>query len=65
MTFTYRPEAYEAQVVNAIVHAGTVSSTAPANATATGTAGQIAFDSGHLYVCVDTDQWCRVAIATW
>jgi hypothetical protein len=65
MTFTYRPEAYEAQVVNAIVHAGTVSSTAPANATATGTAGQIAFDATHLYVCIDTNTWVRCSLASW
>ncbi len=39
--------------------------TVPASATATGTAGQIAYESGWLYVCVATDTWERVALATW
>lgn len=38
---------------------------APANATATGVAGQIAKDSNYLYVCVATNTWKRVAISTW
>lgn len=37
----------------------------PANASATGTAGTIAWDSGFLYVCTATNTWKRVAIATW
>ena len=39
--------------------------TVPANASATGTAGQIAYASGFLYICVATNTWQRVAIATW
>ncbi len=39
--------------------------TVPASAAATGTAGQIAYESGWLYVCVATDTWERVALATW
>ncbi len=39
--------------------------TAPASAAATGTAGQIAYESGFLYLCVATDTWQRVAVATW
>jgi len=38
---------------------------APASASATGTAGQVAYDASYFYVCVDTDTWCRVAISTW
>jgi len=38
---------------------------APAAANSTGTAGQIAYEDGFLYVCVATDTWQRVAIATW
>jgi hypothetical protein len=38
---------------------------APANASSTGTAGQIAYDSGFIYVAVATNTWKRVAIATW
>jgi hypothetical protein len=37
----------------------------PASAAATGTAGQIAYESGFLYVCVAADTWQRVVIATW
>jgi hypothetical protein len=37
----------------------------PASASATGTTGQIAWDSSYLYVAVGTDTWKRVAIATW
>ena len=39
--------------------------TVPASASATGTAGQIAYQSGFLYICVATDTWQRIAIATW
>lgn len=39
--------------------------TVPASAGATGTAGQIAYESGFLYVCVASNTWQRVAIATW
>lgn len=37
----------------------------PATAVATGTAGTIAWDSEYIYVCVATNTWKRVAIATW
>jgi hypothetical protein len=37
----------------------------PATATSTGTAGQIAYDGTHFFVCSATDTWLRVAIATW
>lgn len=39
--------------------------TAPALASSSGTAGQIAYDSSFFYVCISTDTWKRVAIATW
>jgi hypothetical protein len=38
---------------------------APAAADSTGTAGQIAYDATHIYVCVDTDTWVRADLATW
>ena len=38
---------------------------APAAADSTGTTGDIAVDSNYIYICVDTDTWKRVAIATW
>lgn len=37
----------------------------PATASSTGTAGQLAMESGFLYVCIAADTWERVAIATW
>jgi hypothetical protein len=39
--------------------------TVPTSATATGAIGQISFDASYLYVCVATNTWKRVAIATW
>ena len=37
----------------------------PATAAATGTAGDICWDSSYIYVCVAANTWKRVAIATW
>ena len=37
----------------------------PASAAATGTLGDIAWDTSFIYVCTATDTWKRVAIATW
>jgi hypothetical protein len=37
----------------------------PASAAAAGEAGQIAWDANFVYVCVATNTWKRVAIATW
>jgi hypothetical protein len=39
--------------------------TAPASASSTGTTGDIRFDSDFIYVCVATNTWKRVAIATF
>ena len=39
--------------------------TAPSGATDPGAAGQIAYDSGFLYVCTATDTWVRAELATW
>lgn len=38
---------------------------APASASSTGTAGQIAYASGFLYICVSTDTWERTTLSTW
>lgn len=38
---------------------------APAAANSTGVAGTMAYDGDFLYVCVATDTWLKVAIATW
>ena len=37
----------------------------PASSSATGVAGTIVSDSNYIYVCIATDTWKRVAIATW
>jgi hypothetical protein len=37
----------------------------PLTSGATGTAGQLAYDSGYLYICTATDTWERAAVATW
>lgn len=39
--------------------------TAPATASSAGTAGQIAYASGFIYVCVATNTWQRAALITW
>ena len=38
---------------------------APATATSTGIAGQIAYDATHFYVCVATNTWVRALLATF
>jgi hypothetical protein len=38
---------------------------APGSASATGRAGQIAFDATHIYVCVAPNTWVRAALATF
>ena len=42
-----------------------LSSNAPASASATGTAGDIRYDSNYVYICVATNTWKRAALATW
>lgn len=37
----------------------------PASAGATGTLGDICWDSSYIYVCVGTNTWKRAAIASW
>ncbi len=37
----------------------------PASASDTGTTGMIRWDANYIYVCVATNTWKRVAIATW
>ena len=43
----------------------TALNTAPASATAAGTLGSIRFTADHIYVCVATNTWKRVSIATF
>ena len=37
----------------------------PASASASGTTGEIAWDTNYLYVCVATNTWKRVLLSTW
>ncbi len=37
----------------------------PASATATGAKGTIAFDGSYVYICIATNTWRRIAIASW
>ncbi len=37
----------------------------PASASASGTAGQIVWDSSYIYICTSTNTWKRVGIAAW
>ncbi len=43
------------------VRAGSV----PAAADSTGTAGEIVYNSTHLYICVAANTWKRVELSTW
>lgn len=45
--------------------ASLASSTAPTTAGSAGTAGQIAYDSNYIYVCVATNTWKRASLASW
>ena len=38
---------------------------APSTASSAGSAGDIRYDSGYVYVCVATDTWKRAALTTW
>lgn len=38
---------------------------APASSTASGSTGEIEWDSNYLYVCVASNTWKRVALSTW
>jgi hypothetical protein len=40
-------------------------SSVPASASATGTAGQIAYDANYQYICVATNTWIRKTIGAW
>lgn len=39
--------------------------TAPSSSTDTGTAGDIRFTSGFIYLCVATNTWVKTALTTW
>ncbi len=37
----------------------------PTLANSTGTAGQVAYDNNHVYICIATDTWKRANLAAW
>ena len=70
----YPPEGVDPTVTEVLTDASSISvsqlsnivTTVPTTSTSTGIKGQIAYDSTHLYVCVDTDTWIRVSSSsTW
>jgi hypothetical protein len=46
------------------MHAGSLVAT-PASASSSGNAGDWSYDSGFIYVCVNTDTWVRAVLTTW
>lgn len=40
-------------------------SSAPASVTASGAAGQLAYDDDYLYICVGANSWKRTSLAKW
>lgn len=39
--------------------------TPPATSSSAGTIGQMAWDSTHFYICIDTNTWVRCSLASW
>jgi hypothetical protein len=62
---TYQWSGYAWELVAASGGSGLSWSSAPASATASGTAGQIAYDGSYFYVAVGSNQWERAALSTW
>ena len=64
---TYAWTGYAWELVAASGGGGLSWSSVPASATATGTAGSIAYDNanGFFYVATNTDTWKRAALSTW
>ena len=65
LTAAAKAPAVDGSLLTAVIAAAIGNTAAPASASASGVAGQIAYADGYLYVCVATDTWQRVAIATW
>jgi hypothetical protein len=50
---------------NALIADHRLTGTAPTSATATGTAGDVRYDSSFIYVCTATNTWVRSLLTTW
>jgi hypothetical protein len=53
------------QLAQRVQELATVTAGTPASSSASGTTGDVVWDSGFLYVCVAANTWKRVALATW
>ena len=42
-----------------------IASGTPASSTATGTKGEVKYDSSYVYICIATNSWIRVVRAAW
>jgi hypothetical protein len=42
-----------------------VSTTVPGTSGATGSTGQISYDSNYIYVCTAANTWKRAALTSW
>jgi hypothetical protein len=62
-TWLYGDSSYNVHLKNG--HLILTNTHTPASASATGTAGQVAWDADYIYICIATDTWKRVAISTW
>lgn len=64
-TLTVTHQRWFGQVATAINGSAQVTATIPANSTAQGQPGTIAFDSNWVYVCVGLNEWRRAALNTF
>lgn len=56
---------YTLDLIDSLTTALIASSAKPSTASSTGTPGQLAYDASYIYICIATNTWERVAIATW
>ena len=65
--FTFNKTTNNVSIANTLSIAQLIftASNPPATAASNGVAGTIAWDSSYIYVCVATNTWKRVQIATW
>lgn len=61
----YTNDTNELYIHNGTAYIPLITNSTPSSASDTGTKGQIAWDTNYLYICTDTDQWRRIAHATW
>lgn len=57
--------ATEISALQANVALALTTTSIPATISSTGRAGQVAFDSTHLYVCVATNTWVKATLTTF